>query len=206
MVNSPQRYDRLAVLLNYPDEGDFAAELGDCIAALEPSHPAAAEQLTPLRDRVRDMTLEEVQEMYTRTFDINPVCSLEVGWHIYGEDYARGALLVKMREQLREMNLPESVELPDHLTHVLALLGRLDGEAGDDFAGRYVLPALEKMIAGLQSPETPYLALLRAVEAVVKQDHPVEILPPRERKSDPPGLNNPLPIYGQQGCSEERKP
>ena len=63
MVIAAQRYDRLANLLNYPEEGDYAAEVNDCIEALEPSHPGAAEKLVPLRDRAREMTLEEVQEI-----------------------------------------------------------------------------------------------------------------------------------------------
>ncbi len=41
------------------------------------------------------------EELYTRTFDLNPVCALEIGWHLFGEDYERGAFLVRMRDQLR---------------------------------------------------------------------------------------------------------
>ena len=53
---------------------------------------------------------EDLQEMYTRTFDINAVCTLEVGWHIYGEDYAqRRACWSSCSQQLRLMNVPESV-------------------------------------------------------------------------------------------------
>ena len=195
-----QRYDLLARLFDYPDECDYSAMLDRCIDLLAGAYPAAAKLLRPLREHVAGMTLDQIQELYTRTFDINPVCSLEVGWHIYGEDYARGALLVKMREQLREMNLPESQELPDHLTHVLALLGRLDGEESDEFAARYVIPGLQKMLDGMQDTEIPYRALLETVMAVVKQDHDVEAVPPRERKGDPPGWKSQLPVFGNQGC------
>ena len=59
--------------------------------------PAAVESLeAATRDHHRRPGRpEQIQELYTRTFDINPVCTLEIGWHIFGEDYARGALLVK---------------------------------------------------------------------------------------------------------------
>lgn len=196
MVARLQLYDHLADLFCYP-EGEYVPRLDRCLDAMEDSYPVAADALRPLPDHVRGMSIEEIQELYTRTFDINPVCSLEVGWHIYGEDYARGSLLVKMRQMLREHNLPESTELPDHLTHVLALLGRLAGDEADELAGRYVLPALAKMIDGMSDKKNPYMAIVQAVEKVVQTDHDVQAMAPRQPRADPPGLTTPLPVYGR---------
>jgi nitrate reductase delta subunit len=195
MDSRARRYDGLADLFAYP-EGDCAARLDRALEAMAGEHPAAVAALVPLRDRVRRMTLEETQEMYTRTFDINPICTLEVGWHVYGEDYARGAFLVAMRQRLREMNLQESRELPDHLTLVLGLLGRLSGEQADELAARYVLPALDKMLGDMDASGQPYRALLEAVRLVVARDHDVEAVPPRAPRGDPPGWQNPLPVFG----------
>jgi len=39
------------------------------------------------------------------TFDINPACALEVGWHLFGEDYMRGQFLVRMREELSKYEI-----------------------------------------------------------------------------------------------------
>ncbi len=191
--------DSLAGLFEYPS-ADFSARVTACRALADQRSSGHGEAIASLEERTRGMSRGEVEEMFTRTFEINPVCALEIGWHIYGEDYARGALLVKMRQQLREMNLPESRELPDHLTHVLALLGRLAGEEADEFAARYVIPGVDKMLEGMPDEDAPYRALLQSVLAVVKQDHDVEAVSPRGRKGDPPGLKNPLPIYGNQGC------
>jgi len=205
MVPRAQRYDLLAGLFDYPREGGYAERLERCAATLEDGYPAAAALLEPLRKRVRGMSREQVEEMYTRTFDINAVCTLEIGWHIYGEDYARGAFLVRMRERLREMNLPESMELPDHLTHVLMLLGRLAGDDADGLAARYVLPGLEKMLAGMNDKDNPYRALLEALAGVVREDHDVEAVSPRERRKDPPGWDSRLPVIGPQGCGGTRR-
>ena len=191
-----QMYDQLAELFCYP-EGEYVPRLDRCLDTMADGYPVAADTLRPLLDHVRDLSIEAIQELYTRTFDINPVCSLEVGWHIYGEDYARGSLLVKMRQMLREHNLPESRELPDHLTHVLALLGRLAGDEADELAGRYVLPSLAKMIDGMADKKNPYIAIVQAVENVVQADHDVQAVVPRARKADPPGLTTPLPVYGR---------
>jgi len=208
MVARSQRYDLLAHLLDYPEQGGYAEMVARCIEALEDGYAEAAEILRPLHDHVHSMSAGEVQELYTRTFDINAVCTLEIGWHIYGEDYARGALLVKLRQQLRLMNVPESCELPDHLTHVLLLMGRMTGEEADELAARYLLPGLDKMLEGMTAGEHPYRALLETVSKVVRTDHDVQVVAPREQRSDPPDSKNPLPVFGAQTCGTRggRKP
>ena len=98
---------------------------------------------------------------------------LEVGWHLYGEDYHRGAFLVRMRGLLREHGVPEETELPDHLTHVLPVLGRLDDARAEALARGYVLPALVKMLDGFGEKRNPYrqlrlsLKTMRLLEAGV---------------------------------------
>jgi nitrate reductase delta subunit len=208
MVARSERYDLLARLLDYPEEGGYAEAVARCIDVLEDGYAEAAVLLRPLHDHVRAMSNEEVEELYTRTFDINAVCTLEIGWHIYGEDYARGALLVKLREQLRLMNVPESRELPDHLTHVLLLIGRMTGEEADELAARYLLPGLDKMREGMTEGKHPYLALIEAVSAVVRTDHDVKVVVPREQRSDPPDWKNRPLVFGAQGCGRTggRKP
>jgi nitrate reductase assembly molybdenum cofactor insertion protein NarJ len=201
MVARSERYDLLARLLDYPEEGRYPEALARSIELLEDGYEEAAALLRPLHDHVHAMSRGEVQELYTRTFDINAVCTLEIGWHIYGEDYARGALLVKLREQLRLVNIPESCELPDHLTHVLMLIGRLVGEEADELAARYLLPGLDKMSKGMAEGEQPYLGLIEAVSKVVRIDHDVQVVIPREKRSSPPDWKNRLPVFGAQGCS-----
>jgi nitrate reductase assembly molybdenum cofactor insertion protein NarJ len=200
MAARSQRYDLLARLLDYPEVEGYPEKLSSFIEMLEDGYADAAATLRPLHDRVQGMSNAEIQEMYTRTFDINPVCTLEIGWHIYGEDYARGALLVKLREQLRLVNVTESCELPDHLTHVLMLLGRIDGEKADDLAARYVLPGLDKMLEGMAGDEQPYRALIETVSNVVRADHDVEVIVPREHRGDPPDWKNRMPVFGAQRC------
>ncbi len=190
------RYELLGALFAYPT-AEYVAALNRCVLALDNTEGDAGQLLRPLQEHVDGMTLAEMEEMYTRTFDINPVCTLEVGWHVYGEDYARGAFLVKMREMLRENNLPESTELPDHLTHVVVLLGRLQGEEADQLVARYILPALKKMLDGMKG-EQPYKALVETVWAVVRQDHDVELVAPRAKRGDPPDWNRRLPMLEGQ--------
>jgi nitrate reductase delta subunit len=167
-------FDALAGLLAYPAPG-YAGRLEECRRALEGTVPEAADRLGRLGERLTGRGDEEVEELYTRTFDLNPVASLEVGWHLFGENYARGEFLVLMREELRKHGLAESTELPDHLTHVLPALARMPQGQADRFAARFLLPALEKMLAGLAKQENPYQDLLEAVRGVLLSPHAVAL-------------------------------
>lgn len=203
MAERRQLLDSLAGLFEYPS-WDFTERVGACWALANMRCPGRGEALAALEDRVQGMSRGEVEEMFTRTFEINPVCALEVGWHIYGEDYARGALLVRLRGELRKQGIEEIGELPDHLTHVLQLLGRLEDSLADDLAGRYVLPALKKMIDAVRDSECPYLELLEMTRDVVEDEfEAVEVEPPLRRQA-PPGSESRrpvvMPILKDGGC------
>ncbi len=166
MVTTCTLYDDLAGLLAYPDEG-YRERLERCRQALAEHFPEAAALLARFAERTAGLRPEEFEELYTHTFDLNPVCALEVGWHLYGENYSRGDFLVTMRQQLRKFGLPESSELPDHLTHVLPAVGRMEQHEAHQFTTTYVLPALTKMLAGLGQKDSPYTDVLEAVRAVL---------------------------------------
>jgi nitrate reductase delta subunit len=174
MTDHCELYGALARLLAYPRPG-YLDELDAGRLALAELVPEAAERLSRLALHLDGKTDAEVEELYTHTFDLNPVSSLEVGWHLFGENYARGEFLVLMREELRKDGLTESTELPDHLTHVLPVLARMDQKQADRFVVRYLLPALDKMLAGLGKQDNPYQHLLEAIRCVVLSPHVVAV-------------------------------
>ena len=114
--------------------------------------------------------LADLEELYTRTFDFSPSCALEIGWHLFGEDYNRGAFLVRLREELARHGIQESCELPDHLTHVLPLLDRMRPDEAARFALACVTPAVEKMLAGLEGKQNPYEHLFRCLVAMLNAE------------------------------------
>ena len=123
---------------------------------------------------IQGLNTDELQELFTRTFDLNPMCTLEIGWQLYGEDYQRGEFLVKMRQQLREYELRESGELPDHLSHALALLAHLEPDEAAEFAGSYLLPALDKMRTSWREDRNAFAALLESVFARLCAEFPYD--------------------------------
>ena len=136
--------EAVAALYAYPRTG--AAEAARrAQARIAAASPDAAAHLDPLVRLLETAELAACEEQYVRTFELNPVCALEVGWQIYGEQYARGAFLVRMRELAREAGVDCGSELPDHLPNVLRVLARLDGPSAARLATRFTAPAVAAM-------------------------------------------------------------
>ncbi len=171
--------DGLARLLSYT-RPEFRADLEHCRMCLAEEHADAVGLLDAFEAATADLSCTQMEELFTRTFDLNPQTNQEIGWHLFGESYDRGAFLVWMRQQLRYFGLVESGELPDHLTHVLQVLGRMERPEADAFATEAVLPAVQRMLPGVKGKDNPFEQVLRAVELVLTARHgPAR--PPRVR-------------------------
>ena len=140
-----------------------------------------------LADQLRYPADPAMQELYVQTFEFNPACTLEIGWHLFGENYERGEFLVRMREQLRRHGIAESSELPDHLCHILPLLDRLDPEEAADLVGQFVLPALAKIKDALNG--SAYQDLIVATATRLDADYP-----------DAPRRPVQFPIFQEAAC------
>jgi len=158
--------DALAALLAYPGPG---YRVGGAVAAqfLAAAPAEVREAVQAHLRQVAEIPDAELEELYTRTFDLNPVAALDVGWHLYGEAYERGAFLAEARDLLRRTGVADGPELPDHLTLLLPVLARLPEDEAAAL-GHRILPAIEKMRAALSAKASPYESLLAAVEAVTR--------------------------------------
>jgi nitrate reductase molybdenum cofactor assembly chaperone NarJ/NarW len=165
---SKHPYELLASYLHYPHEGDVA-RLREHLPELERLSRAAGKQLSTFLDHGAQNSVPDREELFTRTFDINPTCTLELGWILYGQDYARGAFLVKMRQMLSAQEIPENGELPDHLTHVLLLLGRLPDDTAASFVTQEVMPGVTKMRESFKEKDNPYARVIEAVWIVLTE-------------------------------------
>ena len=154
-------------ILSYPGE-NYLREVDACRNAVAEIDAEAAQYLTDFSARTDGLAVEELQELYVQTFDLNPVCALEVGWQLYGDNYDRGNFLVKMRQELGRYGVPENIELPDHLCHVLPLLACMEAEAAGNFGKASVIPALNKMLAAFEGKNCPYENVLKALSRILE--------------------------------------
>lgn len=175
----------IADVLTYPGESyaDFVRACASCASA------TCMEELRAFAETAGQLSTDAAQELFTQTFDLNPLCSLELGWHLFGENYERGLLLVRMRQEMRAYGLPENSELPDHLTHALRVIDRMDHERAADFVAAVVLPALMKMLGAFSGKQNPYEHVLRALAMALRESFPEIPLP--EAKVE-------LPVFTQE--------
>lgn len=166
MSHIPKVLHALARLVKYPDESTVqSAEL--LYIVLQGELTAAAKDAALFGEYVEQHPLAELEEVYTQTFDINPLSALEVGWHLFGEEYARGMFLVRMRAELRKYEIPESHELPDHLAHALAIVAGMPDDEATWFVRACVQPAVEKMNQALRGKDTPYRHVIHCLSSVL---------------------------------------
>ncbi len=104
MTQMTELYDGLGGLLKYPVAGTTKT-VEKCLLALKETGSPALEPISHFAEHVKNSSQEEMEELFTRTFDINPVCALEVGWHLFGERYERGTFIVKIRQTLRRLEI-----------------------------------------------------------------------------------------------------
>lgn len=167
MYDTCEILDALADLLEYPDAG-WAERSDACRYLLNSEDPELAEAFRGFRTGVEGLSLSELQELYTRTFDLNPVCTPEVGYHLFGDTYKRGLFLARLRETEEPYALGQRRQLPDYLPVMLRLAGRLeDEELRAALVRDCLLPATEKMSEALSKAQSPYAALLGAMRAAL---------------------------------------
>ncbi len=157
----------LAGLFAYPDDG-YAERLA-LVERLAAYHEdAVAEPLAAYIAWARAAGRASLEERFTRTFDLDPTCTLEVGWHLYGEDYNRGAFMARLRDQFADHGIVETIELPDHLTNILPLVAALPVREAASLCDELVLPALAEMRDALIKQESPFAPLAIATIALLQ--------------------------------------
>ncbi len=162
-------FDALARALVYP-EADFSARVEDCRDAVRVLCPEGAGLISAFAGEIEGLPLAELEELYVRTFDMNPASTLDLGWQLFGEEYNRGLFLVRLRTLMQDFGLTETSELPDHLSHALPVLARMDEEAAPDFATACMVPALRKVLEGVPT-DNPYRGLIEAVLKLLESQY-----------------------------------
>jgi len=172
--------DALAGILEYP-VADWESRLLRSKNLSAARNHDGSRQLEDFSENVDEFSLNQIQELYTRTFDLSPVCALEVGYHLFGEDYKRGQFLAQLRETQNPYELGQERQLPDYLPVVLRLLGQMDDpELRAGLIGYCLLPALKKMKESLKNKSNPYESVFECLEGSLNQIAEESILPKTE--------------------------
>jgi len=147
MTINSEHYIAIAELFEYPGN-DFSKNVNTVQALLDSKYPEAAAELKPFTDFTANSISDEQQEIYTRTFDVQAITTLDLGYVIFGDDYKRGELLSNLNREHSAAGNELNNQLADHLPNLLRLLPKLkDGELIEELVSQIISPAMRKILS-----------------------------------------------------------
>jgi len=156
-------------LLNYPND-EVKQTAAICYTRLKEFYPETAEYLRGSIRYLEDEQKSRVEEVFTTTFDLQPLCYPYVGYQLCGENQHRTMFLIKLREIYRQHDFVAGDELPDHLCEVLRFAGMVaDQECYHEIVQEGLLPALEKILKSIEADDHPYGNLLNALQSFLNE-------------------------------------
>ncbi len=145
-IKNIEHYRNLANIVDYP-RANFLEEVkraGEFLTNYD------AETISILEEFVQFLEvteLEKVEELFLRTFDVQAVTTLDIGYVLFGDDYKRGKLLANLNQEHIAANNDCGTELADYLPNLLRLLPKITNEEfRNELVGIIILPALAKII------------------------------------------------------------
>ena len=202
-----QQYNVIADLFDFPSE-QFPHKVKAVGEYLADKYPDASALVKKFSGYLEGYDVNGMQELFTRSFDVQAITTLDVGYVLFGDDYKRGEMLSNLnREHIVHKNTC-GIELPDHLPNLLRLLPLLtDKDLRQEMVQVLIYPALKKMIGEFdpnrvekkkksyqkhyktlidvsESGETAYILTLQALDAVLVKDFDVSQVEPPAASSD----------------------
>lgn len=160
-------YALFADILNYPAPG-LSERVNDCASKLATDLPHAGELLRRFQRAHAELGTARLQEIYASTFDMQPECTPNLSYHLFGEDQRRGLFLAKLTELFQPAGVDTGNELPDHLCCLLLYLATGPGAAATaDLITDCLLPAVSKIARGVDEASNPYRTVLDALLLVL---------------------------------------
>ncbi len=141
-----KHYELLAELFKYPDEF-FLERILQILSFLDKKYPSALQEAQLFFNTLSFNDLACAQELYTRSFDVQAVTTLDIGYVLYGDDYKRGEILANLNREHQKAQNDCGSDLADHLPNLLRLIFKSeDSQFIDDLVHEILAPALSKMI------------------------------------------------------------
>ena len=186
-------YNNISCLFDYPT-AEYPKKVRELQIFLQGKYPEAAKIVEEFLQLLPEDNLDEMQELYTRSFDVQSITTLDLGYVLFGDDYKRGELLSNLNREHVKYENSCGGELADHLPNVLRLFSKLqDEELVDDLLHFIIFPAVVKMIEEFnperiqtkkksykkhyktlidvsENKETLYVLSLMALDIVLRQD------------------------------------
>lgn len=138
-------YISLANLFEYPGD-NYHDVIVEAINVISKDYPSASSELEKFL-KLLPMQTSQLQELYSKSFEVQAVTSLDVGYVLFGDDYKRGEVLVNLNNEHNKVKNNCGKELADFLPNLLRLLPKIeDTEVLREMVSMLIAPSVEKMM------------------------------------------------------------
>ena len=142
-------YNKISDLFVFPQKDDYVSNVKEVQHYLNELVPDIGKMLQPFTDVISNVSKYELEDLYLRSFEVQSITTLDIGYVVFGDDYKRGELLVNLNKEHQTYGIDCGDELVDNLSNVLKLINVIeDSELLSDLINKIVAPALTKMIQG----------------------------------------------------------
>jgi len=173
-MNILNHYKHFADLFRYPDE-NLVPRAKEFLKGIDKQMPEQAEKLVVFITAIEKLSTKQQQEYFMKTFDVQAICYLDIGYVMFGEDYKRAQLLVNLQNEHKNAGVDCGSELADHVPNVLTLLAQT---ADQDFARELgfiiLIPAVRFMLTKFNNINNYYKGLLEVLLKMLQHDFPGE--------------------------------
>ncbi|MET3574147.1 nitrate reductase molybdenum cofactor assembly chaperone [Bhargavaea ullalensis] len=166
--------------LIWPENQDFSRETIEAVFGAD--HPARHHVLE-FGALMEPFDGDEIQEMYTATFDFEKDCALYMTWFKFEDARERGQMLAKLKVlyEMYGLEMPDE-ELSDYLPIILEFLYAAEwlGDPRTPDSFRILMAVLEDgtyhLVKALEKEESPYFHLVKGLretfKACIEQEAP----------------------------------
>jgi nitrate reductase assembly molybdenum cofactor insertion protein NarJ len=138
-------YHLIADLFDYPDQ-EYPEKVRRIKTLLDGSYPKATGELEKFLNLLPVDSVVTMQALFSRTFDVQAITTLDIGYVLFGDDYKRGELLANLNREHADVDNDCGSELSDHLPNLLRLIAlSKDKPMIEELVEEILAPALRSM-------------------------------------------------------------
>lgn len=149
------QYSIIANIFRYPENG-FREQMLQVKNVIKMLYPEQLPTFEKFLDKVEEKNSIN-EEHYLKTFEIEGICCMDVGYVLFGEDYKRGDFLAKIQGEQNACNNDTGIELADHLPNILSLMAiHHDTEFVEELGFGLLITAIKAILEKFKELENHY--------------------------------------------------
>lgn len=163
------QYSIIANIFRYP-EIEFKEQMLEVNSVIKLLYPEQLSTFAKFLKGVSDSNSIN-EEYYLKTFEIEGVCCMDLGYVLFGEDYKRGDFLAKIQSEQIICGNDTGIELADHLPNILTLMAHHhDSEFVEELGFGLVITTIKAILEKFSETENHYKYAFETLLEILKID------------------------------------